>query len=345
MTSANHLAAILPSAGANLEIVQRPTPTPGPDELLIEVKSLAINPVDFYQRATGLFITKYPTILGSDIAGIVVSAGSSVPEDVPKPGSRVAAFASAFFQAGAPDYGAFQTYVVCPAVAAVQLPDHVTFSEGSLLGMAVMTSWTGWYTIGLPYDKPYTAADKKTMLVWGAATSIGSAAVQIAKLMGYTVYATASAKQHEYIKGLGAATMFDYKDKNVVDQIVQAANHNGLEINIAYDAAGSLQECVDVLKALKGEGVAKIASAPRVPDEFSQIDDVEVKFVFPPTNEKERLEFAHHVFSIWLKEKLATGEFVPSPKIRLVEGGLESINKALDEWKKGVSGEKIVLQL
>lgn len=53
---------------------------------------------------------------------------------------------------------------------------------------------------------------------------------------------------------------------------------------------------------------------------------------------KERTEHFHFVFNVWLKEKLEKGEFVPSPKIQVVEGGLEGANKGLDELKKGVSG-------
>ena len=50
--------------------------------------------------------------------------------------------------------------------------------------------------------------------------------------------------------------------------------------------------------------------------------------------------FFHLVFGVWLK-----GEFVPSPKIQVVEGGLESVKKGLDELKKGVSGVKLVLEV
>ena len=72
---------------------------------------------------------------------------------------------------------------------------------------------------------------------------------------------------------------------------------------------------------------------------------VEVKFVAAPEDEKERLEFFHFVFRVWLKEKLEKGEFVPSPKIQVVEGGLESAQRGLDVLKKGVNGVKLVLDV
>lgn len=76
-----------------------------------------------------------------------------------------------------------------------------------------------------------------------------------------------------------------------------------------------------------------------------EMEGVELKFVEAPTDEKERAEFFHFVFGVWLKEKLEKREFVSSPKIKVVEGGLESANKALDELKNGVSGTKVVLEV
>jgi hypothetical protein len=72
---------------------------------------------------------------------------------------------------------------------------------------------------------------------------------------------------------------------------------------------------------------------------------VEVKFSAPPRDEKVRTEFFFFVFSVWLKGKLEKGEFMPSPKVQVVEGGLETAQKGLDELKKGVSGVKLVLEV
>ena len=60
--------------------------------------------------------------------------------------------------------------------------------------------------------------------------------VQSARLLGFTVYATASAKHHDYIKSLGASRVFDYRDSNVEGAIVQAAKEEGLIFQHGYDA-------------------------------------------------------------------------------------------------------------
>lgn len=221
----------------------------------------------------------------------------------------------------------------------------MSFNEAALLPLAVITSWAGWYRIGLPRDTAYTAADKKGMLVWGGASSVGSAAVQIARTMGFRVYVTASEKHHEYLKGLGATRAFDYKNENVVGNLVNAAKEDGITIQMGYDAIGLCEPSMNILKELKGEGTAKLATTQPPPADLPKVDGVEVQFVAAPDDVEERTAFSHFVFGVWLKEKLEKGEFVPSPKVQVVDGGLGSANKALDELKKGVSGVKPVLEV
>ncbi|KAI9849290.1 MAG: hypothetical protein M1837_004749 [Sclerophora amabilis] len=344
--SDQHLAAILPSKGSSLTITHRPTPTPGPNELLIQVRSIALNPIDCYQRDRGIAIASYPAVLGSDVAGTVIAAGSSVPADAPQLGTRVAAFAPCFFVQGVPDYGAFQTRVLVPAVNAVPLPQWISFNEASLLPMAVVTAWAGCYTLGVPRDTAYGPADKKGILIWGGASSIGSAAVQLARSMGFRIYVTASEKHHAYLKGLGATKVFDYRSGDPVGSIVKAAKEDGVTVQVGFDAVGQMKSCLEILKEAKAEGTtAKLASAIPLSEDSPKLEGVEVKFVAVPEDENEMTEHFRFVFTVWLKEKLENGEYVPSPKIQVVEGGLQSAQKGLDELKSGVSGVKLVLEV
>ena len=235
--------------------------------------------------------------------------------------------------------------MLVPAANVVPLPEKIGFTEAALLPMAVVTTWSGLYSIGLPRDTKYEAKDRKGMLVWGGASSVGSAAVQVAKSMGFNVYVTASEKHREYLKGLGARDVFDYKSETVVEDIIAAAKKDGVTVQTGYDAAGQVKECLDILKELRGEGTAKLATAVPPPEDSPQVEGVEVKFVAAPQGEKERTEHFHFVFGVWLKEKLENGGFVPSPKVQVVEGGLESIDKGLDVLKKGVSGVKLVIEV
>ncbi|KAL8700332.1 MAG: hypothetical protein Q9201_005502 [Fulgogasparrea decipioides] len=341
--SSQHAAAILEAKGSPLSVVSRPTPNPRPNEVLVKVQSIALNPIDYHMRDSGFVIDSYPAVVGSDVGGTIVSTGSSVSL---KTGTRVAAFAPTFFVRGAPDYGAFQAKALIPAANVTPLPDNVSFNEASLLGMSVVTAWSGWSTLGLPLrDTVYTAADKKGMLVWSGASSIGSAAVQIAKSLGFTVYATASEKHHDYIKTWGAKEVFNYKDEAVVEKILGAAKNDGVSVEFAFDAAGQVRSCLDVLKEFKHAGKPQLATAIPISDQTPKEDGVGVKFVAAPADEKERTAFFDFVMKNWLKEKLEMGEYKPSPGIRVVGKGLEDLNKGLDELKAGVSGVKLVLEI
>ena len=342
--STEHLAAILPFEGGPLSIESRPTPTPGPNELLIEVKSIALNPIDYYMRDMGFMIASYPAVVGSDIAGTVISVGSSLPSDAPQVGARVAAFAPCFPKRGAPDYGAFQKRVLVPAAATVPLPDTVSFSEAAILPMAVQTTWAGWYSMGIPCDMTFKAGPNQGMLVWGGASSVGSAAIQTANLLGFKVYATASTKHHEYLKTLGARRLFDYKDEHVVTSIVKTVREDQVALYLGYDSVGALQPCQQVLKRLNGDGTKLVTTVPLKPDS-PVAEGVDTVFVAAPADEAQRNEFSHFVFGEWLKKKLATGAFKPSPGLKVIEGGLEGLNQGLDELRKGVSGFKLVVEV
>lgn len=118
---ATHLAAVSLAKGKPFELQTRPTPKPGPGELLIEVKSIALNPADGIMRDQGLFMRTYPTVIGFDIAGLVLEAGENVPVGTTgsslffQPGiTRVAAYAAFFWKSCGPDYGAFQERCIVP---------------------------------------------------------------------------------------------------------------------------------------------------------------------------------------------------------------------------------------
>jgi NADPH:quinone reductase-like Zn-dependent oxidoreductase len=178
MSSTTHLAAILESKGSPFIITQRPTPKPGPNKLLIEVKSIALNPIDSYVRDFGFMIKSRPAVPCSDIAGTVIASGSSVPSSAPKTGNRVLAFAPCFFTGGVANYGAFQEKDLVPWQNACPLPDETTFNQGAMLSMAVVITWAGLhYAVDLPTDSKFSEADKKGFLIWGGASSVGSAVI------------------------------------------------------------------------------------------------------------------------------------------------------------------------
>ncbi|KAL4864158.1 hypothetical protein BDV12DRAFT_189140 [Aspergillus spectabilis] len=307
-----HYAAILPQKGGPLSAERRLTPEPGPNEVLIEVKAVALSPVDYHQHDFGMPpVPVYPAVLGSDTTGLIAKVGCNVTT-APAPGSRVIAFAASFYQNGSPDN----------ARSVIALPEDLSFEEGAVFPFAVMTALTAWTTIG-----------KQALLVWGGASSVGTFAIQSAKSLGFTVYATASSRHHDYLKKLGAHAVFDYKASDVISQIVQAVEEDGVKLHTAHCVVdGGLQPTLDVLKEPKGETAAKIVHAPIV-------------FNFPPMELTERNKHIYQCFHGWLQDGLKSGSVVPSPALQVEGGGLNGLNPALDKLKAGVSAAKIVLSI
>ncbi|KAI1135922.1 chaperonin 10-like protein [Hypoxylon sp. FL0543] len=119
---ATHLAAVATGRAQPLEVQERQTLKPGPDEVLVGVKSIAPNPIDWKMHD----------------GGVGLEAGSKAP-DTFIPGARITAFAPAFFTQGVPNHGAFQERAIVPAPNISLVPDSVTFNEAAIFRLAVAT--------------------------------------------------------------------------------------------------------------------------------------------------------------------------------------------------------------
>jgi NADPH:quinone reductase-like Zn-dependent oxidoreductase len=349
---AEHDSVVLKSRGAALVVEKRLTVNPGPGQLLIEVASIALNPVDHIQRNKGFNVKSYPKILGSDIAGVVKAVGPSMPAESPLVGDRVCAFAPSWWSHNSQDSSAFQKLVIVPAQNALLIPDKLSFNQAATLPMAVQTAFMSFSTLGINKETVYTESDKKAILIWGVGGSVGSAALQIALNRGFKVYGTASEKHHQdllKLKNSQNLKLFDYKDKDVVTKISHTVISDDLKLNWAIEAAaGNLKEIVSILKKTSDSNGA-VACAPfsmallwymAIP--FSKIS---VKFVQTPDDMKLRSEFFDFVFRHWLQPRFKSGDFVPLSKIQIIPGGLHGIQKGLDILSKGVSGTKLVVEV
>ncbi|KAH8691168.1 chaperonin 10-like protein [Talaromyces proteolyticus] len=367
---ATHFAAVSPAKGQPFKIQTRPTPKPGPGELLIAVKSIALNPADGYMRNQGLFIHTYPAVIGFDISGLVLEVGDNTPNGTTdddsglsfQPGiTRVAAYAAFFWKSCDPDYGAFQERCIVPWQHAVPIQDNnMSWNHAATLPVAVEVPLSAWDNLGIPRlggAQKINKRPEEALLIWGASSSVGSMGVQSARLLREdrnssfaAVYATAGLANKKYVDSLGADRVFDYKNPQVVDAIVSAAREDGLVIRHCFLAAGQLAPCQAVLGAFlgddkRGKKKAKIASAPIIPPDADVVDGVQTIFVQPSTEEGERLEQFRYWMGTWLRENLAKGVIRPSPEPRVVGKGLDAINAGLDMLLRGVSCTKLVVEV
>lgn len=164
--------------------------------------------------------------------------------------------------------GAFQKYAVVPSIAVSELPYSIPTSVGVVLPLGMSTAAAGLYQKGflalpLPSEKPETL--DRTVLIWGGSSSVGSCCIQLAVASGVEVITTASPRNFDYCKRLGAKQCFDYHDRGVEDQIVEALK--GKTVAGAYHAVGAdgaVQACARIVDRTKGKAI--VVTVRGVPD-------------------------------------------------------------------------------
>ena len=157
-----------------LTLEEVPRPTPGPDELLVEIHAAAVNPSDAKNVLGSMPQTKPPRTPGRDFAGVVVES--------PKEWQGVRVFGTSG-QLGFTRDGTHAEFVAVPRDAVARMPEHLSFEEAAVIGVPYVTAWEGIISrAGLKSEE--------TILVVGGTGAVGTAATQIAKWRGARVIAT-----------------------------------------------------------------------------------------------------------------------------------------------------------
>ncbi|MFJ5777002.1 NADP-dependent oxidoreductase [Streptomyces sp. NPDC093094] len=178
---------------SRLRIGEVPDPKVAPGQVLVEVRAAGVNPVDWKVMAgglDGLMDTVFPVIPGWDVAGVVVGNGPDVPEFAA--GDEVMAYA----RKDAVHAGTFAQYVAVDAVAVARKPAGLDWAQAAGLPLAGLTALRTLDRLG--------AGKGDTLLVHGASGGVGSLGVQLAVERGARVIGTASARNHGFLRELGA---------------------------------------------------------------------------------------------------------------------------------------------
>jgi NADPH:quinone reductase-like Zn-dependent oxidoreductase len=367
-------AAWLPAKHTRLEVGLAPYPAPGTHEIVVRNRAVAINPVDWIIQAVGTMAfpwVKYPAVLGSDVAGEVAAVGAGVTRF--RVGDRVVGHAIGLnkTRSGAPE-GAFQLYTVLLAHMASPLPDGVSFDEAAVLPLGLSTAACGLFEkdqLALALPSAGAAATGKTVLVWGGSTSVGSNAIQLAVAAGYEVVTTASPRNFDYVKGLGASLAFDYASPGVVADLIGAMAGRTMAGALAI-GVGSAPKCMQVVRACRGRKFVSMAS-PAV--SFAKVPlgrgrmlamaplmarfagsalalavngrrwGVGTKFIFGSSLADN--EVGPAIYVDYLPRALAEGRFVAAPPAMVVGQGLGDLQAALDAQRAGVSASKLVVRV
>lgn len=187
----------------SLQDVTLPDPTPGPHDLLVEVRAIAVNPVDTKMRMRAAPAPGAWNVLGWDAVGTVRAVGSAVT--LFKPGERVW-YAGAIDRPGANA----QLHLVDERIAA-RAPGTLSDADAAALPLTAITAWELLFDrLGIARD---TGLSQDTLLVVGAAGGVGSILVQLARrLTGLNIIATASRPETaDWARKLGAHHVIDHR--------------------------------------------------------------------------------------------------------------------------------------
>jgi NADPH:quinone reductase-like Zn-dependent oxidoreductase len=188
-----------------LKYQDAPRPEPKDDEILVRVMAASVNPVDSYVRQGMLAkhgLDNRPTIIGSDIAGVVEKAGATIKKF--KSGDAVYCYLSVTRGGG------YAEFAIAKEPETAVKPRNVNFVQAAAVPLAGTTAWQALVETG-KIDKG------QSVLIHGGSGGVGSFAIQIAKARGAKVIATASSEHQQLLKQLGVDLAIDYTKQKFED--------------------------------------------------------------------------------------------------------------------------------
>ncbi|MGB4967804.1 MAG: NADP-dependent oxidoreductase [Candidatus Saccharimonadales bacterium] len=211
------------------QIIERPMPTPGPDQVAIEVKAAGVNPADWKTRE-GRFGKHHalPKEMGFEASGIVTAVGDDVS------GFSIG---DAVLGAVAEEFGGIAEHAVLAAARTVQKPEIVSFADAAVLPVAGATAYDLTHQIELEPGQ--------TMLIIGSGGGVGLIAAQIGRVHKFTVIGVGSASKQHLITSTGAA--FVLSGEGAADR-VRAIASDGVDLILDLVGGEVLREFATLVK-------------------------------------------------------------------------------------------------
>ncbi len=250
-------AVILKEKGSfdNIAVEEVSKPVIAVDEILVKVKAAGVNPVDWKATMHGIF--NPPHILGSDIAGVIEAVGSDVKNY--KPGDEIIGSLEWAKQS------AFAEFVATKEKYITSKPKNLSFVEAAAVPLAALTAWQGLFDHG-----NLQAGQKVT--IHAAAGGVGLFALQFAKWKGAYVVATASERNIDFLKSVGADEVIDYIKYQLTDKTSNA--------DVVFDSVATPEVQLESFKALKPRGNYVSITAPPREELLKGFDISVTRFLF-----------------------------------------------------------------
>ena len=228
-----------------LKNTQLPRPVPSQGEVLVQVNAVGLNPVDYKIRdghLVDVFPVQFPRVLGGDISGVVTELGKGATEF--SVGDEV------YFSNPLDRDGGYADYVSVEEKFLYRKPPSRSHTEAASLPVVALTAIQALRDFG-------GITNDSKVLIHGGSGGVGSFAVQYAKSLGATVYATASTSRLDYVKNLGADRVIDYKTEDFVE-IAKAAG--GMDIVLETVGGENYSRSIEATR--DGGAVPSIVNPP-----------------------------------------------------------------------------------
>lgn len=304
--------------GSELRLAEVPKPSPSSTEAQIQVMYAGVNPVDWKIREGHLknwLHHEFPLIPGWDVAGIVTEVGERV-EGI-QPGDEVMAYC----RKAVVQHGAYAEYVCVDYHHLAKKPTALSFAQAAATPLTALTAWQALFTF-------CQIEANQSLLVQAGAGGVGSFAIQFAKNLGCTVFATASAQNHAYLKELGVDFPIDYTEEPF-EEVVLRHCPNG--VDAVLDAVGG-QTLLESLDCVKPGGCLASIVDP-IPENLGKNRNVKTGFVFVQPNGPQLQQIA---------DLMAQGK-IKAPFVQ--ELPLKNADRALDKSRMGHVRGKLVLKV
>ena len=276
-------AIVIDSYGGKEQLKEREVekPTINENQALVEIHATSINPIDWKLREgylKDMLPWEFPIILGWDAAGVIAEVGANIKNF--KVGDRV------FTRPATTRQGTYAEFVPVDQQLLAHMPESMTFEEGAAIPLTGLTA----YQCLVDFAE-VKKGDK--VLIHAGAGGVGSMAIQIANSIGAYVATTASDKNDELVKSLGANRVINYQEEDFSELLE--------DFDAVLDTLGGdvLDKSFKVLK--KGGKLISIAGQPS--SELAEVHEVKVSdFWLEPSGEQLQL----------LANLYVTGEFKPA---------------------------------
>ena len=307
------------AAGEVLQIGKREKPNPSHGEVLVKLKTSGVNPSDVKKRAgsaAGL-LDAGPVIPHSDGAGIIEEVGVGVPDS--RLDERVWIYNA---QLGR-QHGTAAEYVTVPSEMAIRLPDKTDYLTGACMGIPAMTAHRCVFADGPVKDQ--------IVLITGGSGRVGHYAVQMAKLNGATVIATAgSDNSKQFCLDAGADIVIDHPGEGTSLQVLELTGGERIDRLVEGEFGKNLPHLLDCMKT--GGTIASYASMgkpnPAIPFYKIMYLDLTIRFVIVYAMPATAKEAAIDDITLMLENEQLTHRIADSFSLKhiaraheLVEGG------------------------